>query len=154
MRILVSACLLGLFSRYDGRTLEHEGVLRIADHNVIFPVCPEQMGGLSTPRPRSEIVSGSGLDVLSGKSVILNENGEDVSAQFIDGAQAALKVARLVGATHAVFTECSPSCGIKFIKRKGERIPGPGVAAGLFAKSGIQVISSEDEVAIRRMIRE
>ena len=101
--ILVSACLLGGSCRYDGRSKQNEEVLRLLeDENVcLIPICPEQMGGLSTPRFPSE---------RQGDRVI-NSEGEDVTVQYRKGAEEALKLAELYHCRLAILKERSPSCG-------------------------------------------
>jgi uncharacterized protein YbbK (DUF523 family) len=141
--IIVSACLLGTKCRYDGESRSDETVLSMIPHEICMPVCPEQLGGLSTPRPPSEIVGGDGRDVLNGTARVIDEEGCDVTDSFICGAREALKIGRLFDITTAVMKENSPSCGVSHIKRRGERAKGPGVASALFVQNGIEVISSE-----------
>jgi uncharacterized protein YbbK (DUF523 family) len=141
--IIVSACLLGTKCRYDGESRSDEAVLSMIPNEICIPVCPEQLGGLSTPRSPSEIVGGNGFDVLNGTARVIDKEGCDVTASFIRGAREALKIARLLNITTAVMKESSPSCGVSHIKRKGERTEGPGVASALFLQNGIKVVSSE-----------
>ena len=139
---IVSACLLGLDCRYDGGNSLNEGLIKqLKDSNVV-PVCPEQLGGLPTPRVAAEISGGNGFDVISGLAKVVNMEGEDVSRQFIKGAQDSLKIARMVGAKKAWLKEKSPSCGVNLIKCKGLEKPGSGVLAALFLKEGIEVFAS------------
>ena len=141
--IIVSACLLGTKCRYDGESRSNETVLSMIPGEILIPVCPEQLGGLSTPRPPSEIVGGDGRDVLNGTARVIDKEGSDVTASFIRGAREALKIARLLNITRAVMKERSPSCGAFHIMRNGERVEGPGVASALFVQNGIEVVSSE-----------
>ena len=138
--ILVSACLLGVNCRYDGKNSLNTGLIELSGGKNIIPVCPEQFGGLPTPRSRSEIEKGDGGDVYEGNSRILNEDGKDVTDDFIKGAKETLKVARMFGVRKAYFKEMSPSCGVKNIKRKGELVKGMGVTAYLLKKEGIEVV--------------
>jgi uncharacterized protein YbbK (DUF523 family) len=81
--MLLSSCLVGIKSRYDGRHKLRKGLLRkLGDHLIIF-VCPEQLGGLPTPRSRAEVIGGSGFNVLTGKAKVVNGQGQDVTAPFI-----------------------------------------------------------------------
>lgn len=104
-----------------------------------YPVCPEQLGGLSTPRPVAEIKGGDGNDVLDEKARVITIYGDDISAKIIKGAQEVMKLARMIGAKEAVLKEKSPSCGVAMIYRNGELISGIGVCAALLKREGIEV---------------
>lgn len=99
--ILCSACLLGVNCRYDGKTKTNDKVLALAKTETLIPVCPEQLGGQSTPRPDAEIV---------GKKV-LESNGKDVTSEFQKGAKEVLKIAKLLNIEKAILKQRSPSCG-------------------------------------------
>jgi uncharacterized protein YbbK (DUF523 family) len=123
MEYVVSACLAGVKCRYDATdSLDHE-IARLVASGRALPVCPEQLGGLSTPRLPSRIQDGDGRTVLKGETRVLAENGVDVTRAFIIGAREALKLARLVGAQKAITKERSPSCGCRYIYRGNEVIP-------------------------------
>ncbi len=139
--VIVSACLAGLSTRHDGSNALNPGLLKSLEGRIIIPVCPEQLGGLRTPRPRSEITNGDGNDVLSGKASVLDEHGKDVTTSFTKGAGEVLKIARLCGATEAVLKENSPACGVKIICRKGACAEGMGVTAALLEREGTIKIS-------------
>lgn len=141
--IIVSACLLGIKCRYDGKSRSDEAVFSMISRQILIPICPEQLGGLSTPRPPSEIVGGDGMDVLNGDASVIDREGCDVTDSFLRGAREALKIAELFNITTAVMKENSPSCGAFHIMRKGKRFEGPGVASALFIQKGIEVVSSE-----------
>lgn len=141
MRILVSACLLGINCRYDGCNCLMEEAMELIGSEEIVPVCPEQLGGLSTPRPPAEIVAGSGEDVLAGRSKILTGDGTDVTAQFIRGAQQTVKIARLCGVGRALLRQESPSCGCGQICRGDRLVAGDGVTAVLLKREGIEILS-------------
>jgi len=143
---LVSACLAGCHCRYDHGSLEHEAVLALICEGRAVPVCPEQMGGLTTPRLPAEIIGGTGEDVLDGRARVVNSAGDDVTAQFLAGAREALRMAQAVGATEAILKERSPSCGSAAIYDgtfSGVRVPGEGVTAALLRRHGIRVTSEE-----------
>ena len=138
MNILVSRCLLGEACRYDGkskpvalvRALEEQG-------HTLIPVCPEVLGGLSTPRPPAE---------LQPDGRVVNRAGEDVTAAYRAGAEQALALARAHNCELAVLKAKSPSCGS--IQRydgtfTGTLIPGQGVAAALLTEQGIRVLDEE-----------
>lgn len=108
--------------------------------NLIIPVYPEQLGGLPTPRSRSEINGGDGFDVLQGQARVVNSGGKDVTQFFLKGAKETLKIARLNNIKKAYLKERSPSCGtLKIISKKKVK-SGPGVTAGLLMERGIEVI--------------
>lgn len=137
--VIVSACLLGINTRYDGgNAADHELLKSLKDKNII-PVCPEQLGGLSTPRPRSEITNNNGKDVLEGRAKVIDERGKDVTANFVKGAEEVLKIARLTGAKEVVLKENSPSCGVNSICRGKARIKGAGVTTALLEKAGMKI---------------
>lgn len=139
MEFIVSACLAGVKCRYDGTDhLDKEIALLVADGRAL-PVCPEQLGGLSTPRPGAEIKDGDGNRVLQGQAKVINEDGLDVTKAYLMGAREALKLARLTGARKSITKDRSPSCGCKYIIRGNEAVPGKGVMVALFEKEGIEV---------------
>lgn len=145
--ILVSACLAGLRTRYDGGDNLQEEILRLVREGKAVLACPEQLGGLSTPRLPAEIVGGNGEDVLDGKARVIDAEGKDVTNAFMKGAEETLAIARLYGASSAILKESSPSCGVMrqydgtFSHRK---IPGMGVTAALLRQNGIAVYSEEN----------
>ncbi len=141
--VLVSACLLGVRCRYDGGACSNPSIRELARHVEVIPVCPEQLGGLPTPRPAVEIAAGSGDDVLAGESAVLDEQGRDLREAFLRGAAETLALAKLMGCRSAVLKERSPSCGVREIVRAGERLPGRGVTAALLAREGVRVLSDE-----------
>ncbi|MBI5492089.1 MAG: DUF523 domain-containing protein [Deltaproteobacteria bacterium] len=135
--VLVSACLLGLKTRYDGADAYSQKAVDLLKKRAVVPVCPEQLGGLPTPRPRAEISSGDGVSVLEGISGVIDEFGSDATAFFLKGAHEVLKIARIVGAKEAYLKEKSPSCGTGTICRDSVCVPGPGVTAALLKKEGL-----------------
>lgn len=141
--IIISACLIGVNCRYDGGNCIDETILSLIFKSRYIPLCPEQLGGLSTPRLPSYIVTGSGEDVLNGKSKVLNSSGEDVTEQFIRGARETVKIARRLKIDTAIMKEYSPSCGVSLIRRNGEDTKGTGVTSSLLSSEGIHIISSE-----------
>jgi uncharacterized protein YbbK (DUF523 family) len=138
--VLISGCLLGIPCRYDGRGSGCSGIIRIASSINFIPFCPEQLGGLPTPRPPANIVGGDGRDVLSGDAKVINSHGEDVTDAFSRGANESLKLARLMGAEIALLKDKSPSCGLftPYCDMLNER--GIGVTAALFNSSGIRTL--------------
>ena len=108
---LVSACLVGLCTRYDGAVRADDTCLRLLRGAVWIPVCPEQLGGLPTPREAAHIIDGNGEDVLSGKARVVTRGGADVSRAFIQGARQVLAVARSQPIDTVFLKARSPSCG-------------------------------------------
>ena len=133
MTILVSACLLGCPCRYDGTAKADPRVLALMERHTLIPVCPEQLGGLPTPRLPSERREGG----------VFDRGGKNVTPQYRQGAEEVLRLARLYGCTHAVLKERSPSCGSGQIydgSCSHVLVPGSGVAAALLAQNGITVL--------------
>ncbi len=135
---IVSACLLGLKTRYDGTDELREELLNARDA-IYIPLCPEQLGGLPTPRPRMEIDRGDGRDVLKGKARVIGEDGSDVTDRLIRGAEEVLKVAELAGVAKVILKDGSPSCGVNHIKRAGSSVDGMGVTTAMLCERGIDV---------------
>jgi len=137
--VLVSACLLGVPTRYDGGESESAQALRLRCACTVIPVCPEQLGGLPTPRPPAEIAASDGHDVLAGREAVINSAGVDVTEQYVRGAQCVAQIAAILGARRAVLKEGSPACGVCCITRKGRRVQGRGVAAALLHRKGVEL---------------
>ena len=127
---LVSACLVGLCTRYDGQTKESPDFLSQINGTDWIPVCPEQLGGLPTPREAADLCGGDGMDVLAGKAKVVTKSGMDLTAEFIRGAEQVLQIARLQHITKAFLKARSPSCAVH------GRI---GVTAALLKSAGIQL---------------
>ncbi len=145
MKILVSACLLGVNCRYDGGNSRDENTIKLHNTDELIPVCPEEVGGLSTPRPPVEIVGGDGNDVLDGKAKVMTVDGEDKTEEFLKGARHALELAQSQGATRVIFKAKSPSCGSGTIydgSFSGTLISGDGVTTALLKRHGIEVITN------------
>ncbi|MBN3006418.1 DUF523 domain-containing protein [Chromobacterium alkanivorans] len=147
--LLVSACLLGQAVRYDGQAkplAEHDWA-RLRRDFTLIPACPECMGGLPTPRPAAELRGGDGAAALRGQATVETAAGEDVSAAFLRGAQASLRLAQAHGCRQALLKANSPSCGTRRIydgEFSGMLKDGEGVAASLLRQAGIEVCSEED----------
>lgn len=144
MRILVSACLMGLCTRYDGGHNENATVLALSDRHVLIPICPEQLGGLPTPRVPCEQVG----------EKVLSREGADCTAAFELGAALALKTHALCGCEAVILKARSPSCG------KGPTYDGsfsrtlkdrPGVFARMLLERGVPVYSEEDTAKLEAL---
>ncbi len=131
-KLLISACLLGVRCRYDGESKpipETDALIKKYD---LIPVCPEQLGGLKTPREPSEI---------SGEKVLTN-SGVDVTAEYIRGAEEALRLGKLLGAKKALLKAKSPSCGSGIIHDgsfSGKLKDGYGITAKLLLENGFEI---------------
>ena len=136
--ILVSACLLGVNCRYKGDGKRNEKILELGKKHTLIPVCPEQLGGLPTPREPAEQQGGR----------VINKAGQDVTQAYRSGAEAALYIAKLNNVKFAVLKSRSPSCGSGMIydgSFSGKLIGGDGVCAALLKQNGICVFT-EDEL--------
>ena len=145
--LVVSACLLGVACNHEGRGSWRPVVEELAKRYRLVPVCPEVLGGLTTPRPAAEISGGDGADVLAGSARVVNVEGGDVTAAYRRGAEAAVEVARAAGATHAVLKARSPSCGSSRIYDgtfSRRLVEGQGVTAAALRAAGVEVCSDEE----------
>lgn len=137
---LVSACLAGRPCRYDGAACPVPELKRLVDAGLGVPVCPEELGGLPTPRPPAEIKHGR----------VINANGEDVTAEFERGAEIVLEIARRHDLSLAILKARSPSCGVGPIYDGAfsrTLTPGAGVTADKLRRNGIKVCSEENASA-------
>ena len=142
MKILVSACLLGVCCRYDGKSKPSQAVLDLAKKHELIPVCPEQLGGLSTPRPPAEIQG----------EFVRKQDGGDVTAQYQKGAEEAARLYELLDCDLAILNARSPSCGLDTIydgSFSGTLTAGHGVTARLFLEKKIPVFTEETADQIR-----
>ncbi len=136
--ILVSSCLLGCNCRYKGDGCRNERVLKLKDKHILIPVCPEQMGGLETPRNPSERINDK----------VLSNAGRDVTEQFRKGAETALFLAQLNRVDFAVFKANSPSCGKGIIYDgtfTGGKKEGNGMTTDLLLENGIPVYTEDED---------
>lgn len=145
--LLISACLLSVSCRYDGKdnALSKEDLRTLKEHFILIPACPEQLGGLSTPRLPAEIQA-------DGK--ILRQDGVDVSMEFQRGADEALKISKIFECEQALLKANSPSCGNYEIydgSFTGGLIPGKGQTVKLFEKHGVKVYNENE---INNLIKE
>ncbi len=136
----ISACLLGVACRYDGCALPPTDWYPLPNGSRLIPICPEQLGGLPTPRACAQIAPGSGLDVLEGRARVIDAAGVDVTEAFVRGAHETLRLCRGLGIEQMILKAHSPSCGVGAIRRGYERIAGDGVTAALLRREGIEVV--------------
>ena len=137
MNILVSACLLGESCRFDGQSKANERVIKLSEKHTLIPVCPEVMGGLTTPRTPCEIIDGR----------VISKDGEDRTENYKRGAEIALEIALKNNCKIAVFKANSPSCSHNKIydgSFSKTLIDGSGIAAAFLSKNGIRVIDENE----------
>ncbi len=134
---LCSACLLGVNCRYNAETKPNEKIIKLTLKEVLIPVCPEQLGGLSTPRPAAEIKGNK----------VFTKNGDDVTEQFVRGAKEVLKIAKLFNIENAILKQRSPSCGCGQIYDgtfSGAVINGDGITTKFLKENDIEVLTEDD----------
>ncbi|NCB50355.1 MAG: DUF523 domain-containing protein [Clostridia bacterium] len=139
MKILISACLMGVRCRYDGRAkpLPEDLLSRLMEKHTLIPACPEQLGGLPTPRADTQRVGDE----------ILGIDGESFTKEYYAGAQEALRLAKLLGVDAAILADRSPSCGSRWIHDgtfSGVVVSGEGFAAQLLRENGIKVFDETE----------
>ena len=139
---LVSSCLAGVNCRYDGSNSENKYIAKLVKEGKAIVLCPEQLAGLSTPRPSCEII----IDENSNKRVV-SKDGKDLTKSFIEGAEKTLGIIKAAGIKKAILQSRSPSCGCGLIydgKFSGKLIEGNGLVAELLMKNGIEVYTEND----------
>ena len=134
--ILVSACILGLKTRYDGG--ESKVKFNPPADCIPIPICPEQMGGLPTPRPKMTLLN-TAEEILKGEGKAINTEGKDVTQNLIRGAEEVLKIAKMLNIKKAILKDGSPSCGVMHTNINWERVKGKGITALLLEKNGIKI---------------
>lgn len=143
MKLLISPCLLGIRTRWNEGCDEIKALVDLVRSGEAIFLCPEQIGGLSTPREPAEIEPGkSAVDVLNGKAKVLTIHGIDVTQQYVNGAQRILEFCQNVGVEAAILKSRSPSCGSQHIYDgtfSSTRIPGKGITSELLTQNGIKV---------------
>ena len=145
--IIVSACLFGCDCRYKVDNCKQEELLALAERHALVPVCPEQLGGLPTPRNPAEICGDK----------VLSNAGKDVTKEYTKGAETALYIAKPVGADAAVLKANSPSCGKGVIYDgtfTGQKTAGDGVTAKRFAAAEIPVFTENEIEALLAFLGE
>lgn len=139
--ILVSACLVGINCKYNGKNNYNEKILDLVRSGKAIPLCPEQLGGLSTPRVPCEI------KFIAGKRYVFNKDGLDVTEMFNKGAEEVLVFVKKMNIKKAILKSKSPSCGVGKIYDgtfSNNLIDGNGILAEMLVSSGVEVISSEE----------
>lgn len=141
---IVSACLLGFRTRFDGReadlnNIQREKIMRLLLDGKAVPICPEQIGGLPTPRAKIEFRGGDGAALLDGASVAYSEDGMECSDILKKGANEVLRIAQLYGIKRAILKDGSPSCGVTYVYVDRRKTPGVGVTTSLLRRAAIEV---------------
>jgi len=156
-KILVSGCLYGDRCKYDASDNEVRDELfqRWKKEGRLVPICPEEEGGLKTPREAAEIKGGCGADVLAGKAKVFGVEGTDCTEAFIEGAKKVLKKAKSEGFKIVLLKERSPSCGTNNIYDgtfTSTKIKGSGVCSYLLQSNGLFVYSEEELEMVAEML--
>ena len=154
---LVSACLVGFNCKYNGNNNYCEPLVELFKSGMVVPICPEQLGGLPTPREPSKIKGGTGFDVLDGRAQVVTVNtGSNVTENFLRGAREALMAAELLNPRACIMKEKSPSCGVERIYRfeSDDLISGMGVTSALLFQKGYKIVSSENLEQIYKYLQE
>lgn len=139
--IFVSACLAGINCKYSGGNNYNQKVFNLVKEGKAIPVCPEQLGGLTTPRNSAEI------KVVNNNTYVVDKEGNDFTVQFEKGAKEVINLAKKLNITKIILQPRSPSCGVGKVYSgnfDGKLIDGNGILADLCIKNGIKVINSED----------
>jgi uncharacterized protein YbbK (DUF523 family) len=144
---LISACLCGINCKYSGENNLNEDCLTLLEQDQAILICPEQLGGLTTPRNPGEIIGDAKSIITKGIGKVITKDGEDVTEAFLRGAKETIKIAKASGTLAAILKEGSPSCGCNYIYDgtfTGEKIAGEGITCAMLKEEGIEVISDEE----------
>ena len=151
-KLLVSACLLSVACRYDGSTLDEkactERIKRLSTRYHPVPVCPEQLGGLPTPRAKMSFCSLHSDKTGSGGAQVVDINGIDRTSALDAGARECVKLAAALGIEKALLKERSPSCGVRQVYLGESLVEAEGLTARALRRAGLEVISDEEEESL------
>jgi len=139
---VVSACLAGVPCRWNKKSKENSLALNKFLKGEAILLCPEIMGGLTTPRPACEIVGGDGTDVLSGRAKVIDKHGKNYTKTFVKGAQMALSTVKRYNIKKGILKSGSPTCGVNVIYKgdfSGKKKKGSGIFAVLLQKHNIKI---------------
>jgi len=135
--ILISACLAGVNCKYNGGNNYNEKIMELVRNGEAILVCPEQLGGLPTPRVPSEIINNK----------VINRDGVDVTIEYKRGAEEVLRLCKELNITKAILKSNSPSCGCETIYDgtfTGTKVIGNGITTQLLLDNGIDVVTEKD----------
>ncbi|WP_456455232.1 DUF523 domain-containing protein [Thermovibrio sp.] len=158
--LIVSACLVGFNCKYNGENNLNEDLKEAFCRGFVVPLCPEQLGGLPTPRPPAKIKGRDGFSVIRGEGRVLTVDGSslDFTENFLRGAYETLKAAECLKKelVACILKEKSPSCGVRKIYdfNSDNLKDGMGVAAALLSEKGFKILSSDDKEAIKELLKE
>lgn len=139
---IVSACLAGVNCKYSGGNNLDDRIVNLIKQGKAILVCPEQLGGLTTPRQPSEIK----ID-KDGQMRVINDKGEDVTDGFVKGAKETLNIAKLYNSKIAILKSGSPSCGYGWIYDGSftkTKIKGEGLTADILSQNGVKVYNEDN----------
>lgn len=157
-KILISSCLIGCNVRYHGgnANVDNQILEEFKSQKRLISICPEVSAGLEVPRTSSEIVGGSGIDVINGRAEVISRIGENKTDAFIQGANNALDIAKKFDIKIAILKKNSPSCGNKSIydgSFSGNIIKGSGVTSSLLSDNGIKVFNETELQEVKKFIK-
>jgi uncharacterized protein YbbK (DUF523 family) len=138
---LISACLAGVNCRWDGTNSRNQKIIELVGKGRALLVCPEELGGLSTPREKAYFFEGDGKDVIAGKGKVITLSSKDITSQLLAGAKKTLKMAKKYKIKYAIMKKNSPSCGCGKIYIKGKLVKGDGVATVILKRERIKIIA-------------
>ena len=148
VKILTSSCLIGICTRWNESCDEIEELINLVKSGQAVFLCPEQLGGMTTPREPAEIERGkTAKDVLKGEAKVLTKTGKDVTEQFVVGARRTLEFCQEMGVEIAILKSDSPSCGSNQTfdgSFTGTKIPGKGITGALLEQNGIKVYNEKN----------
>lgn len=136
-KVLVSACLVGVNCKYNGKNNYSEKIMEYLKDKEVFLICPEQLGGLPTPRVSAE----------RKDDIVITKDKKDVTDNFIKGAEEVLNIAKKFNIKKAILKSKSPSCGKNKIydgSFSTKLVDKSGITAEVLMKNGIEVISSDE----------
>ena len=139
--ILVSACLVGINCKYSGGNNYNQKIFDLVKEGKAIPICPEQLGGLNTPRKPVE------LKVINGKRNAIDNEGNDLTENFERGALEVLNLAKNLNINKAILQPRSPSCGVNKIYSgnfDNKLVDGNGILTELLKQNGIDVLTPND----------
>ncbi len=141
--ILVSACLAGFNTRYDGTNCCHPEIIKLVAAGKAIPLCTEQLGGLPTPRPAIGFINGDGIALIKGEKGVsaIGLDGNDYSENLLNGANEVLRIAKMRHIKKAILKEGSPSCGVLKAWVNSQKTEGCGVTTAILKANGIEVES-------------
>lgn len=146
-KTLISCCLIGMKTTYRRKSNRKKELVELFRCGEFIPVCPEQLGGLPTPRLPAEIEGGQGRLVIEGKARVIRSDGVDVTEEFLRGAREVLRIAGLIKPRCIIFKERSPSCGVHYVYDgtfSNRLVRGEGVTTALLRRFGFNVVSEKE----------